>query len=158
MKKIMFCLLFVPFFVFCNSVKIGDWIVDTEEDPITDEKSARIFILDRTKSDSDSAALVFNCKSVSLTSFVVDDLPKESERGDSTKVILRVDKNPPMEMNWTKEELGYEFSNINEVGNLIKNGKKLIIRANYGKTKDFVFSLAGFAKSYAELQKSCPAN
>jgi len=62
-----------------------------------------------------------------------------------------------MEMNWTKEELGYEFSDINEVSNLIKNGKKLIIRANYKKTKDFIFSLAGFAKSYKKLQKSCPA-
>ena len=158
MKKIMFCLLLFPFFAFCDSVKVGNWIVDINEDPITDEKTVRMFILDRTKSKSDSAAFIFNCKSVSLISFVINDLPKESERGDSTKVILRVDKNPPIEMNWTKEELGYEFSNINEVGNLIKNGKKLIIRANYGKTKDFVFSLAGFAKSYAELQKSCPAN
>ena len=158
MKKIVLCLLFVPFFVFCDSVKIGDWVVDSQEDPITDQKSVRIFIFDSTKSKSDSAAFLFNCNSVNLTSFVINDLPKESERGDSTKIILRVDKNTPIEMNWTKGELGYEYSDINEVSDLIKNGKKLIIRDNYGKTKDFIFSLVGFAKSYEELKKNCPAN
>lgn len=101
--------MFDSFFVFCDSVKIGDRVVDTKEDFITDEKSVKIFIFDRTKSKSDSAAFIFNCKSVSLTSFIVGDLLKESERGDSTKVILRVNKNPPIEMNWTKEKLGYEF-------------------------------------------------
>lgn len=158
MKKILFCLLFVPFFVFCGSVKTGNWIVDINEDPITDEKTVRIFTIDKTKLNNETATFLFTCNSVSLLSFDINDLPKINERGNSTKVVLRVDKKTPIEMDWTKEKIGYEFSDINEINNLIKKGKKLVVRAEYSKTKDFEFSLAGFAKAFKKLQKNCSTN
>lgn len=135
MKKILFCLLFIPFFVFCGSVKTGNWIVDINEDPIADEKTVRIFTIDKTKLNNETATFLFTCNSVSLLSFDINDLPKINERGNSTKVVLRVDKKTPFEMDWTKKEIGYEFSDINEINNLIKKGKSKWLEPNIQKLK-----------------------
>ena len=155
MKKIIYCLLFVPFFVFSDMVKFEDWTVNSEVDPITDAKKINIIIINKTKNKNETAGFVFNCKSVSLVSMNLKDFPKADDVGNLTKVILRVDKNVPIEMQWTKSIIGYEFSNFDEISNLLKNGEKLVVRAQYSITKDFFFSLAGFSNAYEELQKNC---
>ncbi|PXV89222.1 hypothetical protein C7392_1161 [Gilliamella apicola] len=38
MKKIICCLLLLPFFVFAKEIKYKDWHVNIDIDPITDKK------------------------------------------------------------------------------------------------------------------------
>ncbi|WP_392562487.1 hypothetical protein RHO12_03125 [Orbus sturtevantii] len=158
MKKLIFVLACFPFLAFSSMVKFGDWAVDSKVDPITDKKTVMIMAVDTTKKRNNSAGLIFNCNSTSLTSMSLLDIPNKNQVGNKVKFILRVDKNKPFEMEWVTTEINYSYSNLDEINKLVENGNKLIIRAEYPKgTKDFTFSLLGFKKAYSQLKSHCEA-
>ncbi|ORF44385.1 hypothetical protein B5800_11925 [Gilliamella apicola] len=153
MKKIICCLLLLPFFVFAKEIKYKDWHVNIDIDPITDKKNVSIFAGDVTKAQaSESAALMFNCELVALV-----PLSKNwgYNEGDKIKIIYRVDKEKPIEMEWVMH-IGNAIAKKEDFMNKpIQNGKKIVVRAGTESPRDFTFSLSGYKKAYKRLEKEC---
>ena len=153
MKKIMFCLLFVPFFVFAKEINYKAWSVTINTDPITDKKDVSILAVDMTKTeDIDSAALLFTCKGVGL--IPLSKNWKDNQDG-AIKVIFRVDKEKPIEMEWVLYEGDVTAKREDFMNEALQNGKKLVVRAGSNFTRDFTFSLLGYKKAYEHLEKEC---
>ena len=149
----MLCLLLFPLFVFAKEIKYKAWNVTIDTDPITDKKNVSIFAIDMTKTKAiDSAALLFNCKGVGL-------IPKSENWKDNQdgaiKVIFRVDKEKPIEMEWELDEGVVSAKREDFMNETLQNGKKLVVRAGSNFTRDFTFSLLGYKKAYEHLEKEC---
>lgn len=153
MKKIMLCLLLFPLFVFAKEIKYKEWSVIIDTDPITDKKSTMIFAIDKTKTKAiDSAALLFTCKGVGL--IPLSKNWKDNQDG-AIKVIFRVDKEKPIEMEWVMH-IGNAITKKEDFMNKpIQNGKKIVVRAGTESPRDFTFSLSGYKKAYKRLEKEC---
>lgn len=88
----------------------------------------------------ESAALMFNCEFVALV-----PLSKnwEYNQGNAIKVIFRVDKEKPIEMEWVMP-VGNPIAKKEDFMNKpIQNGKKIVVRAGTQSPRDFTFSLSG---------------
>ena len=153
MKKIILCLLLFPLFVFAKEIKYKEWSVIIDTDPITDKKSTMIFAIDKTKTKAiDSAALMFNCQGAGLlpsTNYWKDN------QDSAIKVIFRVDKEKPIEMEWVLYEGNVTAKREDFMNEALQNGKKLVVRAGSNFTRDFTFSLLGYKKAYEHLEKEC---
>lgn len=153
MKKIMLCLLLFPLFVFAKEIKYKAWSVTINTDPITDKKDVSIFAVDMTKTeDIDSAGLLFTCKGVGL--IPLSKNWKNNQDG-AIKVIFRVDKEKPIEMEWVLYEGNVTAKREDFMNEVLQNGKKLVVRAGSNFTRDFTFSLLGYKKAYEHLEKEC---
>ena len=153
MKKIMLCLLLFPLFVFAKEIKYKEWSVRINTDPITDKKDPSILAIDMTKIKAiDSAALLFTCKGVGL--IPLSKNWKDNQDG-AIKVIFRVDKQKPIEMEWVLYEGNVTAKREDFMNEALQNGKKLVVRAGSNFTRDFTFSLLGYKKAYEHFEKEC---
>ena len=100
----------------------------------------------------DSAALLFTCKGVGL--IPLSKNWKDNQDG-AIKVIFRVDKEKPIEMEWELDKDIVSAKRENFMNKALQNGKKIVVRAGSNFTRDFTFSLLGYKKAYEHLEKEC---
>ena len=100
----------------------------------------------------DSAALMFNCQGAGLLPST--NYWKDNQDG-AIKVIFRVDKEKPIEMEWVLYEGNVTAKREDFMNEALQNGKKLVVRAGSNFTRDFTFSLLGYKKAYEHFEKEC---
>lgn len=156
MKRIFITVLsFFSFSIFANEITYKDWRVNIDIDPITDKKTVSmksVYVSDSTSISS--AFFTVGCDSVIIIPFSVHNNLKDYEDG-LIKVIFRVDKNTPVEMDWEKKSSTLMTNQKEFLNKEIQDAKKLIIRVGTKSTVDLKFPLAGYKKAYERLEKEC---
>ena len=154
MKRLFITILLLfSFSAFTNEITYKDWRVNIDIDPITDKKDVFILAIDMTKTkDIESAGLMFTCEGVALVPLSKNW--KDNQDG-AMKVIFRVDKEKPIEMEWVMHKGNVSAKKEDFMNGALQNGKKLIVRAGSKSTRDFTFSLLGYKKAYERLEKEC---
>ncbi|MCX8663586.1 hypothetical protein [Gilliamella sp. B2911] len=148
-------LLFFSFSAFTNEITYKDWRVNIVTDPITDKKTVSMKSVYVSNSDSISSAFfTVSCDSVFIVPFSIHNSLEDYEDG-LIKVIFRVDKNTPVEMEWEKKSSLLITNQKEFLNKEIQGATKFIIRVGSKSTVDLKFPLAGYKKAYERLEKEC---